>query len=204
MVRRILLLLLPSRMQIQIPLMQMGSSRTRLFSCAVQELHFLGQETLVSSFPAWSVSPTDPRELSTGWVYSRVGIQRENLLKLIMLTELWIENVGSSSEILGPQPHFQSNGEECLCYFQQSGNTELWSKPRTICPTEGRMCFHCSSVVMNRVTTDENMRKISTLLVKSYNDFEQLSCTDQLERRRTNICSCGPESSQKYFKEQQS
>lgn len=39
-----------------IPLMQIGSSSTKLFSYAVQELHFLGQETSVKSFPAWSVS----------------------------------------------------------------------------------------------------------------------------------------------------
>lgn len=71
MVRRILLLLLPSRMQIQIPLMQMGSSSTRLFSCAVQELHFLGQETWVSSFPVWSVSPHWPKSAQ-----HRMGVQQ--------------------------------------------------------------------------------------------------------------------------------
>lgn len=204
MVRRILLLLLPSRMQIQIPLMQMGSSSTRLFSCAVQELHFLGQETLVSSFSAWSVSPHWPKSAQ-----HRLGVQQSRNSKgkpakthhanwtvnWKCRLKLWDTRVTAT---------LWKQWRGMFVLFSAIRDTELWSKPRTICPTEGRMCFHCSSVMMNRVTTDENMRKISTLLVKSYNDFEQLSCTDQLERRRTNICSCGPESSQKYFKEQQS
>jgi len=47
------------------------------------------------------------------------------------------------------------------------------------------MCCHCFCVVMNRITIDENMRKISILLVKSYDAYIILSCTDQLEGKKT-------------------
>lgn len=130
----------------------------------------------VSSFPTSPVNLSNQTE-----VYSWVWIRRKKLLKLIM--RCWRNHGLKRQRYQGIHNSGFKAVERNVCSIScNSGNKELWSLPKdwrrdNIYPSEGKMWFHCFSVVIYRTTIDGKIRKTSILIDRSCCD----SCNPHLQ-----------------------